>query len=142
MMKTFTALGAMLAIAGFATAALAETAMEQALAKGGKALTADEIGERLADKTVTFAPAGSDDRFLVYYDGGNGFRMKKVGSDKVAEGFYAVSVADHLCLGMSGGAPMRLRCVNVLLIDGLMHKFELDGSLRGHVIEEADGNNV
>ena len=37
---------------------------------------------------------------------------------------------------------MRLRCVNVVLIGGVMHKFELDGSLRGRIIEEVNGNII
>lgn len=140
MMKPLPALIGMLATAGLATAALADTQMEKALADGAKRMTADEIAERLAGKTVTFENASSGDKFLVFYDGANGTLLKKVGSDTVSEGFYAVSLADHICVGAKTNEPIRLRCVNVLLIDGKMHKFELDGSLRGRVIEEDEGN--
>lgn len=125
---------------GLASTAAAETDMQKALADGAQRMTADEIAERLADKTVTFERAGSGDRWFVYYDGANGTRIQKVGSDKVSEGFYAVSSADHVCFGFKGGEPMRLRCVNVLLVDGQMSKFELDGSLRGRIVDEVNGN--
>lgn len=131
--------GAMLA-AGLATAAAAETDMETALADGAVKMTGGEIAERLADKTVTFENATSGAKVLVYYDGSNGAILRPVGSDKVIEGFYAVDLADHVCLGISSDEPMRLRCMHVLLIDGMMHKFELDGSLRGRVIEAVQGN--
>lgn len=135
-----TALTAALVAAGIATMATAATDMEQALAEGAKRMSAEQIAARLDSKTVTFEQAASGDRFLVYYDGVNGTLLKKVGGDTVMEGFYAVTVADRICFGMKGDAPMRLRCVDVLLIDDMMHKFEADGSLRGRVVEEEDGN--
>lgn len=140
MMKLLSALIGVLAMVGFATAALADTQMEKALADGAKRMTADEIVERLAGKTVTFELASTGDKFLVFYDGANGTLLKKVGSNSVGEGFYATSLADHICLGMKTDKPIRLRCVTVLLIDDKMHKYELDGSLRGRVIEETEGN--
>jgi hypothetical protein len=142
MMKSFTFLVGALVAAVLATPAIAGSAMEEALTAGAERMTADAIAERLAGKTVTFELAATGDRFLVYYDGANGMLMKKVGSDAVMEGFYAVSVADHVCLGMKGDAPIRLRCVDVLLFDGQMHKFELDGTLRGRVVEEDEGNTT
>lgn len=143
MLKPFPALviGTLMA-AGFATPAIAETAMEEALAAGAERMTADEIAERLAGETVTFELASTGDRFLLYYDGANGTLIKKVGSETVIEGFYAVSIADHVCLGSVGDEPIRLRCLNVLLIDDQMHKFELDGTFRGRVVEEVDGNTM
>ena len=140
MSRSFPFLIGLFALVGFSSPAVADTAMEEALAGGAKQMSADEISERLAGKTVTFQPAGSQDKYLVYYDGANGTLIKKVGTEAVSEGFYAVSVADHVCLGARGGDPIKLRCVNVLEIEGKMHKFELDGSLRGTVIEEDDGN--
>lgn len=142
MTRTLAVLASALVLAGMAATALAATEMEQALTEGGKRMTSDEIAERLAGRTVTFESASSGARFLVYYDGANGTLLKPPGSDDVMEGFYAVDLADHICLGMRSDAPIRLRCVNVVLIDGMMHKFELDGSLRGRVIDEAEGNHV
>lgn len=142
MMKPFTFLVGALVAAALATPALAETAMEKALAAGAERMTADEIAERLAGKTVTFEFASTGDRVLVFYDGANGVLIRKIGSDAVVQGFYAVSAADHICLGTKGDEPIRLRCLNVLLIDDQMHKFEIDGSLRGRVVEEVAGNTT
>jgi len=133
--------GAMLA-AGLATAAAAETDMEKALARGAVKMSSDGIAERLAGKTVTFENATSGAKVLVHYDGGNGIVLKPLGSNDELEGFYAVDLADHVCFGIRGDKPMRLRCVNVLLMDGRMHKFELDGSLRGRVVHEAEGKQL
>lgn len=140
MMKPLSVVMGILFTASLASAASAETQMEKALADGAKRMTADEIAERLAGKTVTFERAASGDQFYVFYDGTNGTLIKKVGTDKVMEGFYAFSLADHVCVGLKGDQPIRLRCVNVLLVDGEMQKYELDGSLRGRIIEEAQGN--
>ncbi len=116
--------------------------LEDALTNGATQLTAEEIDERLADKTVTFENLNTGAKALAYYDGHNGIILKLDGSDETLAGFYATDLADHVCLGVHGDAPMRLRCVNVLLIDGVMHKFELDGSLRGRIIEEVAGNII
>lgn len=142
MTKPFTILAGALLAAGLATPALAETAMEKALAAGAERMTADQIAERLAGKTVTFEAAATGDRALIYYDGDNGMRIRKVGADDVFEAFYAVTDADHVCFGVKKDEPIRLHCVHVLLIDKQMHKFELDGSLRGRVVEEVDGNTT
>lgn len=140
MFKQNLSLSSLVVLLGVASTSVAGTDMENALAGGAKQMTAEEIAERLAGKTVTFQPNGSEDKWLFYYDGMNGTLSKKVGAGTTSEGFYAVSLANHVCLGPKGGAPIKLRCVNVVLIDGKMHKFELDGRLRGTVIEEADGN--
>lgn len=129
-----------LAMTVLSAVSAAASEMEDALAKGAVRLTAEQISERLADKTVTFENATSGAKALVYYDGSNGIRLKPLGSNKMLKGFYATDLADHVCFGVYGNAPMRLRCVHVLLIDGVMHKFELDGSLRGRIIDQTDGN--
>lgn len=140
MKKILTGIAGGVLAAALATAAQAGTEMEKALAEGAKRLTADQIVARLAGKTVTFERAVSGDRALVYYDEGNGMLLRKVGSDTVLEAFYAVTTADHVCFGLKGDDPVRLHCVNALEIDGVIHKFELDGSLRGRIVEAVDGN--
>lgn len=116
--------------------------LEDALANGATRLTADEINQRLAEKTVTFENLNTGAKVLVYYDGQNGAILKPIGSDQMLVGFYATDLSDHVCIGVHGDGPMRLRCVDVLLIDGIMHKFELDGSLRGRIIKEVAGNTI
>lgn len=142
MMKLFPALSAALLAAGLAAPAWAGTALEKALAEGAKRLGAEEIAARLAGKTVTFEQAASGARFLNYYDGANGMKIRKVGGDKVMDGFYAVTASDHIRFGIRGDKAIRLRCVAVLEIDGTLKKFELDGSLRGRIVEEVAGNAV
>jgi len=134
-------IGALVA-ACLAMPAVAGTAMENALANGAERLTADETATRLAGKTVTFEFASTGERFRVYYAEDNGMRIRKAGVDDVFEAFYAVTDAEHLCFGVKEDLPIRLHCVNVLSIDGQIHKFELDGSLRGRIIEEVEGNSV
>ncbi|CUK01997.1 hypothetical protein RUE5091_02320 [Ruegeria denitrificans] len=132
---------ALLALTALSAPALAETQLENALANGAHRLTAEEVSIRLADKTVTFENANTGAKALVYYDGSNGTKLK-LEDGTLLDGFYAFDLADHVCVGVYGDAPMRLRCVHVVLIDGVMHKFELDGSLRGRIIEEVSGNII
>ncbi|MES0826780.1 hypothetical protein [Ruegeria sp. SCP11] len=132
---------ALLALTALSTPALAETQLENALANGAHRLTAEEVSIRLADKTVTFENANTGAKALVYYDGSNSTKLK-LEDGTMLDGFYAFDLADHVCVGVYGNEPMRLRCVHVVLIDGVMHKFELDGSLRGRIIEEVSGNVI
>lgn len=125
-----------LAIACLATAAQADTELEMALAEGAKRLTSDELAERLTGKTVTFISVKGGASSFVYYGEGN-----ELGGANRA-GFYAFNDRDQVCLGWEGRDLPRLRCVDVLLIDGKMHKFGPDGALRGHISETAEGNTT
>lgn len=127
---------------GLAAQTTGGTAMERALADGATRMTSDAIAERLAGKTVTFENATSGKRALVYYDGENGTELRLLDTGDTFEGFYATTLDDRICVGAWSDEPMRVRCVYVLLIDNIMHKYEMDGSLRGRVIEEVDGNTV
>ncbi len=142
MARTLPSLIGVLVAASFSTTNASETEMRDALDEGATRLTADQIVERLADRTVTFENANTGARWLVYYDTRNGTILRPEDSDERMEGFYATDLSDHICIGVYGDEPMRLRCVNVLLIDGVMHKFELDGSLRGRIVEEVSGNMI
>lgn len=122
------------------SASAGQMTIEQATANGGSHMTASEITERLANKTVTFINANSGAAARIYYDGQNGFLLRAAGKDETLEGFYATDLADHICFGIRTDKPMLLRCVDVVLIDDVMHKFELDGSLRGRVVVEEPGN--
>ena len=130
------------ALATLASAAHAGSELEEALAAGAERLTSEQIAERLTGKTVTFVSAKSGDRFLVYYGNDNETAGRKVGSDKTGTGFHAVTDRDQVCLGWEGRDLPRLRCMDVLLIDGVMHKYKADGSLSGRIIELADGNTT
>lgn len=140
--KTLICLLAGALLAGLASPAHAGSDLEKALAAGGKRLTGEEIAERLTGKTVTFVSEKTGDKFLVFYGVGNETAGRKVGSDTAMTGFHAVTDRDHICLGWQGRGLPRLRCVDVLLIDGVLHKFKADGSLSGRIIELADGNTT
>jgi hypothetical protein len=91
---------------------------------------------------VTFVFATTGHKYLIYYGEDNQTMGKKVGGDTTMTGFYAVTDRDQVCLGWEGRDLPRLRCVDVLLIDGVMHKFKADGSLSGRITEVADGNTT
>lgn len=140
--RLLTGMLAGLAMTGLATVAQADSDLENALKAGAKRLTADEIAERLTGKTVTFAPAKSTARILVYYGTGNQTAVRKIGTSGVTAGFHAVTDRNQMCLGLEGKDLPRLRCWDVLLIDGVITKFKADGSLYGRIMEIADGNTT
>ncbi len=131
-----------LAATALSTQAQAGSAYDEALNNGAKQLTSEELSERLTGKTVTFVAAGSGDEYLVYYGESNDSASRKVGSEGSATGFHAFTDRNQICFGWEGRDLPRLRCVDVLLIDGEMHKFKADGSLSGHITELADGNTT
>jgi hypothetical protein len=140
--KSLIGLLAGLAMMGLSTGAHAGSDLDAAIEAGAKRLSADEIAERLTGKTVTFVFATTGHKYLIYYGEDNQTMGKKVGGDTTMTGFYAVTDRDQVCLGWEGRDLPRLRCVDVLLIDGVMHKFKADGSLSGRITEVADGNTT
>ncbi len=121
------------------SSAAAESAKEKALSEGAKQLTSDEIAERFAGRTVTFESASGGKKVLVYYDQGNNIAGKKVGGDWSDTGFYGVADDDSICLSWSGKDKPRLRCLDVLVVDGIVHKFKPDGSLSGSIVKFEEG---
>jgi hypothetical protein len=138
--KTLIALVTWIAMLGLSTGAQAGADIEKALKAGATRLTSDEIAERFTGKTVTFVSAKTGDKYLVFYGENNEAAVRKVGGDKTKVGFHAVNDRDQICLGWEGSDLPRLRCMDVLLIDGKMHKFKADGSLSGYISDIADGN--
>lgn len=137
-----TALAAGLVMAGLATAAQAGSDLEKALAAGAERLTSDQIAERFVGKTATFVADKTGDRYLIYYGENNELVGGKAGGDTSNVGFQAVNDRDQMCLGWEGRDLPRLRCLDVLLIDGVVHKFKSDGSLMGRIVEFAEGNTT
>lgn len=127
----------LLAVSSFGAAA--ETAREKALSAGAKQLSADEIAERFAGKTVTFESATGNKRVLVYYSEGNEVAGKLIGGDWSDTGFYGVADNDTICLSWDNRDKPRLRCLHVLLVDGVVKKFKADGSLSGSIVKFEDG---
>lgn len=137
-----TLIGLLAGLAVIAAAPLAEagTAMEKALEQGAERLTADEIAERFAGKTLTFVSASGDKRFHIYYGEGNQVAGKLVGGDWSGSGIYGVANDDQVCLGWETSDLPRLRCLYVLVVDGEVRKYKADGSLSGRIVEFEDGN--
>ena len=131
-----------LAFAGFAASAQAGSDFEDAVVNGGKKLTGPELAARLKGKTVTFVSSATGDKYLVFYGEMNEAASRKVGGSASVAGFHAITDRDQVCLGWEGHDLPKLRCMDVVLIDGVMHKYKADGSLSGHISEVADGNTV
>ena len=134
---------AFVALAGWSFGAVGDAAAgsdrEAALAKGATQLTAEEIAARFAGKTVTFAAAGGGKRFLIYYGRDNDAVGKKIGGGWSDSGFYAVADNDTICLSWDNRDKPRLRCMHVLLVDGVLQKFKADGSLSGSIEKLEEG---
>ena len=130
---------AILALAVSSFAAAAGSDREAALAKGAKQLTAEEIAERFAGKTLTFASASGDKRFQIYYSRGNEAVGKKIGGGWSDSGFYAVADNDTICLSWANRDKPRMRCMHVLLVNGVLQKFKADGSLSGSIEKLEEG---
>jgi hypothetical protein len=131
-----------LALISLTSGAYAGSDLDDAIKAGAKRLMADEIAERLTGKTVTFVSAKTGDKFLVFYGEANDAASKKVGGEGTNVGFYAVTDRDQVCLGWEGRDLPKLRCMDVVEIDGVLHKYKADGSLSGRIIDFADGNQV
>ena len=142
MSKTLNALFAGLAFAGIASSAMAESALEKALANGAVRLTSEQIADRFFGKTVTFVASKSGDKYLLYYGPDNKIIGGKMGSPKRGSGFVAVNDRDQICLGWKGKDLPRIRCIDIVLIDGVVHKYRADGSLSGTVTQFNEGNST
>jgi hypothetical protein len=137
--KTMIGLVAGMSMLGIATGAQAGSDIEKALEAGATRLTSDEIAERFTGKTVTFVSHKTGDKFHVYYGKDNDIAGGKIGGDKSNVGFHAVNDRNQMCVGWTGRDLPRVRCLDVLLIDGVVHKFRADGSLSGKITEFAEG---
>ncbi len=130
---------ACVALAASSFGAAAESAKEKVVKDGAKQLTSDEIAERIAGKTVTFVSASGDKKFLIYYSADNDIAGKMVGGNWSDTGFYGIADNNTICLSWNGSDKPRLRCMHVLLVDGVVKKFTADGSLSGSIVKFEDG---
>ena len=131
-----------LAMTGLVTTAFAASDLDKAINAGAKRLTGEEIAGRLTGKTATFVTAGGDKTFLIFYGEDNKVVGSKVGGGWSDSGFQAITDGDKICLGWKGSDLPKLRCFDVLLIDGELHKFKPDGSRSGQVTDLSDGNTI
>lgn len=119
----------------------AESAMEEALANGAQQLTADEIAERVAGKTVTYRLA--DEReVLVHYGADNAASGRMVDGDWSDTGYYGITDGDRICISWSESDEGRLRCFRVLVVNDVVKKFMPDGSFAMDAMKFEDGNTL
>jgi len=121
------------------SAAAGTTDLQAALDAGAKRLTADQIAERLVGKTVTFVSASGDKKFLIHYGEDNDVAGKMIGGNWSDTGYYAVADDDSVCLSWKGSDKGRLRCMAVLVVDGVVKKYKADGSVMGRIVASERG---
>jgi hypothetical protein len=119
--------------------AAAETAKEKALGDGAKQLTSNEIAERLVGRTGTWVSPSGDKKVRIYYGRNNDLHGKLVGGDWSGTGYYGVANDDSICISWEGSDKGRLRCFEVLIDDGVIKKFNVDGGLNGSYENFEDG---
>ena len=102
-------------------------------------LTANEIAERFAGKTVTFVSASGEKKFSIFYSQGNEVAGTMIGGDWSDTGFYGIADNNTICLSWNNRDKPKLRCMHALLVDGVVKKFKADGSLSGSIVKFEDG---
>lgn len=116
-----------------------ETAREAALADGAQELNPDQIAEQFVGRTGTWVAASGDKTVEVYYGPDNDLHGNLVGGGWTGTGLYGVSSDGRICIAWDGPDNGRLRCLDVLVVDGAVVKYNPDGSRNGHYTEFTDG---
>jgi len=120
-----------LALAGTSYGAQAGSAMRKALDNGATRLTADQIADRFVGRTGIWVSGSGDKKIAIYYGKKNDLSAEKVGGGWTANGYYGIANDDSICISWAGKDKGRLRCLDVLVVDGVVTKFNVDGSLNG-----------
>ena len=128
---------ALLAASSFGVAA--EMVMQKALEAGARQLNAEEIANLLVGKTVT-AKSG-DKRFLFHYSEDNVLSGKLIGGNWSDTGYYGITDDDRVCLSISKDKG-RLRCVTLLVLDGAVKKYDVNGKMTFELLDFQDGNHM
>jgi hypothetical protein len=105
------ALAAAAAVTLAALPAQAETALDRALAEGGRILAAQEIADLIVGRIVT-ARAG-DRTFRFHYGPENALSGEMVGGAWSDVGYYGITDGDQVCLSMTSDEG-RLRCLTLV----------------------------
>jgi len=127
-----------LALAGSPVTAGSE--MQTALDAGARKLTSQQIADRFIGRTASFVPAKGGGPVSVYYGADNSLAGSKEGWS--GSGFQAVNDRDQICLGWKGPDLPAIRCLDVLLIDDELHKFNAEGTRTGHIVAFTEGNDT
>lgn len=141
-MHTKPALIGILALAVLAApsvGAAAETEQAKALDAGARQLTSDEIADLLVGKTVT-AKSG-EKRFLFHYGAGNVLSGKLIGGDWSDTGYYGITDDDRVCVSITKDKG-RLRCLTLLISDGAVKKYDVNGKMTFELLDFQDGNQM
>ena len=111
--------------------ALAGSALDKALAEGAERLSADAIAERFVGHTGTWISASGEKEIAIHYGEDNALEAEMVGGGWTGTGYYGITDTDRICVSWDGRDAGRLRCLDVLVVDGTVTKFNADGSLNG-----------
>lgn len=117
----------------------AETGRSAALNAGAEQLSAEQIVATFVGKTGHYQDGDSDSQMLISYGDDNVLVAKEVGGDGMRTGLFAVTDRGNICIGWENRDLPRLRCMDVLLVDGVVHKYNSDGSLSGSFPEFEEG---
>lgn len=109
----------------------AETDYTVALNAGAEKISTEQIVATFVGKTGHYDDGDSDRQMLISYADNNVLTAKEIGGDGVRTGLFAVTDHDNICIGWENRDLPRLRCMDVLLVDGVVHKYNSDGSLGG-----------
>ncbi|MBB3190709.1 hypothetical protein [Halomonas cerina] len=132
-------IAAFVVLAGTSLSASAETEMEKALNNGAQQLTADEIAEQFVGKTGIWVSASGDRKMRIHYSEDNVLTGKQVKGEWSGSGYYGVANDDSICVSWDHVDEGRLRCLEVLVVDDVVTKFNVDGSLNGSYEKFEDG---
>lgn len=130
---------ALLVVAVSAHVAHAETDQEKAIRMGAKQLTSEEIADLLVGKTV-MARSG-EKQFYFYYSEDNVLSGKLIGGDWSDSGYYGITDDNRVCLSMTKDKG-RLRCLTLLVNDGAVKKYNVDGKMTFELLEFTEGNQL
>jgi len=123
-------------------AASSSSDFEQTMANGGKQLNSDDLAKRFADQTVTFVSAKGGKRFRIYYGKSNQIVGELSGGNWTDNGFYAVADNDTICLSWEKSDRPRLRCLHVVVSEGVVSKYDATGKLSGSIAKFEAGNRL
>lgn len=111
--------------------AMAESALDTALAEGAERLDADQLEEQFTGKTGTWVAPSGDMKIEIYYGESNDLHGEQVDGDWSATGYYGIADDNSICISWDGQDEGRLRCLEAVVADGQVTKFNADGSLNG-----------
>ncbi|RMF00650.1 MAG: hypothetical protein D6773_11130, partial [Alphaproteobacteria bacterium] len=102
----------------------AGSAMQKALDNGATRLTADQIAEQFVGRTGIWISASGDKKIAIYYGRDNDLHAQKIGGGWSAKGYYGIADTNNICISWAGKDKGRLRCFDVLIVNGVVTKYK------------------